>query len=302
MPRAKACTLFLILITQVFFLEACHKKIATIQQEPSRAAFIVDENFSVTDSVQKLMELSGVKPARKLSEVVSLTQPVWLRARQSERMHLVEEYENLRPTLLMHFRNLGLITEVTANKTHYDYVLLLGANYLTMENRVAYLEKILASGVTIKHLALLGSHRPLEHVHEVEVMLKKHQFAVVPTTEIEMMEALINASPMKDKLHNINIIRIASPMKINSDGTVARANTRDTVEDLLKLDVTAGSSLVISSQPYILRQDLIVRSLLPSPWTIETVGDSAPIDLPSGVYFDELARVLYEIRQFHKVF
>lgn len=265
----------------------------TKQEDSERIFLIIDHENNVTPPIKELLHLSELEEKQQLGEVVALTQRSWIRS--VERSRLVEEHENVRAHMLKQFSELGLVDEVRPSRKHYDYVILLGARYEVVRERLQFLEELMRDGLTFSKIALLGSHRPLESVREITPMLSMQIFSTLPLTEIDMMSALVEKSPQISKITDDMIIRIASPMKTKEDGSVVRANTLDTVEDFSQLNVRAGTALVISSQPFVLRQDLVVRSRLTPPWNIETVGPAAPITFPTDVYLDELARTLYEI-------
>lgn len=267
-------------------------------QRPDLASLIIDQDQSLCEPVLELIKLTHLAPARKLSDAIMPTQTGWLRPTATERAYLSEDRKDLAPVMMKQFDILGLIAPITAQKNEYDYAILLGAMYETFKSRLDFLEQILASGVKIRKLALLGSHRPLENNNELAPMLINHVFDKLPLTEIDMMEALINNSLIRTMQPNIELIRVASPMKKGPNDTLVRANTRDTVVDLLNMNIKPGRALVISSKPYILRQDLVVKSVLTTPWRIETVGPAPPAGLPTTVYLDELARILYELRDY----
>jgi hypothetical protein len=125
-------------------------------------------------------------------------------------------------------------------------------------------------------------------------MMAENSFATVPLTEIEMMDALFMQSSLKH-LDEKSIIRVASPMNIIEEKRVIRANTLDTVNDFLRLNKKPGFALVISRNPYLLRQHLVVSKALGNSWHVETAGFGASPDYPTAVYLDELGRTLFEL-------
>jgi hypothetical protein len=276
----------------IIALASCHGFHRTANQSRSldRASLIVDNQGLVGEPVQELMRLTGIEPVSSLKEVVEKTQKKWIRSVNVEREDLFENHQELKSPIFTQLSRLGLLSSVMPAKGEYDYVLLLGATYQTYKSRLKFLEEIIESGIKVKTIALLGSLRPLEHGHELSVMVRDQAFKTSPINEIEMMEMLFKQSSLK----GYQTVKIASPMK-NNNGQLVRANTLDTVVDFANLNLRPGSVLVISNQPYVIRQGLVVRRVLKWPWRIETVGPKPRIDTPTSVYFDELARTLYEI-------
>jgi hypothetical protein len=294
--RTKIAAIFYLLA--VIDLSSCHKiMIRPVDRYlPESAELIIHKQLSLCDPVLELMRLTNLDIATNLNDAIPPTQEGWLRPHGSERAHLLEKNRDL-PIFMRQFDRLGLLAEILPSKNEYDYVLLLGAMYDTFKYRLDWLEQAIVNGLKVKIIVLMGSHRPLEQRHELDRMSKNHIFKKHPLTEIEMMEALIAQSSIKNLQPNIKFIKVASSMK-QRNGILMRANTRDTVIDFLDLNQKPGSVLAISSQPHVLRQDLVIRSHLFMPWQIETVGKNAPINLPTSVYLDELARILYQLKTF----
>ncbi len=270
----------------------CKKKLSPlVKVHPpfGRASFVIDDNLTLKDPALEVMRLTHVTvKSPRLVDAIGPTQKAWLRPSDLERAHLIEGFQSVRPELLSEFAKLGMVSMVTPSRHEYEYIIVLGATYEIFLRRLIFLKDMLStSNIKFKKLILLGSHRPLERYLEIEPFLKNHPKASLPLTEIEMMELLVEHSALGKSLENVEIIKVASPMKQNTQGKIVRAITRDTVEDMLKQNLEPGASLVISSQPYILRQDLIVRSLALPPWQIETVGPEAPASLQTNVYLDE---------------
>ncbi len=297
-PFSRTQIFFSLVICAVLTLSSCQKKNLRPTRDfalDERALLIVDEQFNLRPSVIELMKITGLEEAHSLEQAVELTQKHWLRPPNRERAHVQEEFPKLSQQMMPYFSNLGLVNAVQPKGKSYDYVLILGSMYHSFLRRLSFVEQI--EGLRFDKIALLGSHRLLERIYETEPMLESNLLTRVPLTEIEMMEALFQESSLFGAIKPSQLIRIASPMKTRADGRVTRANTRDTVEDLLAIKPKPGTALIISSQPYVLRQHLVVKNLLEDPWQLESVGEAADPALNSSVYLDELARTLFELNQ-----
>jgi hypothetical protein len=249
--------------------------------------------------LKQLMRLTGLGESNNVNDVVTLTQAHWLRPKGSERFDLSTNLIKLKPEIKNPLEALGLIDEVTVSQTNFDYLLLLGAAYQSFDSRVKFLESAVHKGLRFKKLVLLGSLRPLDENAERALMKGQGFLDPLPTNEIEMMELLLARSSLSS-LKDLQIVRVASSMKKLADGTIVRANTRDTIVDFAKSGQSPGNCLAISNQPYVLRQDLVIRGVLKEPWQILTVGPKAQEDLPEATFLDELARYLYESREYLK--
>lgn len=226
---------------------------------PERAHFLVDEQQKLSRPLIELMRLTATPVAHDLPSAVSITQKSWLRKPDNERSDMVEEYAANKDHIRQQFSSLGLLEEITPQRMAYSYVLVLGATYEAVKERLSYLERLLEDGCTVKTIVFLGSERPLTKQEVAELASKN--YATMPRTEIEMMKAVYGSSKVL-QYRAPKIIPLSSSMKVDRNGNERRANTYDTLIDFQKLNMVPGSVLVISSQPHILRQDLVVRGVL----------------------------------------
>lgn len=283
----------LLVITNV----SCQKStIRPVKDAPLELeTLIVDEQNNLREPVIELMKRTAVPVVHSLHEAIAGTQKAWLRPTGHEFAHLSEQYPADKKDFLKAFDELGMVARIMPTKTDYDYVIFLGAMYSTVKQRLSFLEHLVENGVKFKKIALLGSERPLDHQFETRLMLNDSTFATLPATEIDMMEALLDKSSLSTLSPKPIIIRVAPVMKVNADKSFSRPITKDTLVEFLVLNPKPGTTLVISNQPHIVRQHLVVRSVLPASWSVESVGPSASSNSPTGVFLDELARTLYEL-------
>lgn len=289
----------IVLVLSAVNFSSCQKRVAptrAITLEQERARLIVDEHANLTPAVIALMKITGVDETLNLHDAIAPTQKSWLRPNDQERDILDEKYGDRVSDMMQHFKNLGLVDTVMPAMKRYDYVLLLGATYRSFQERLSFFETLVHDGLEAKSIVLLGSHRLLERAREIEPMSREHLLSTTPLTEIDMMETLFGMLSLKS-VDTKKVISIASPMKVLDDGRIVRATTRDTVEDFLRAKKRPGSVLVISSQPFLLRQHLVVRKALGAGWTVETVGIHAASTSNTSVLLDELARTLYELHE-----
>ncbi len=258
----------------------------------------IEDSEGMVTTLQSLVEAKA--PAQGFSdesEVLDaynqIAQQYLLRKKGSERWDIKDNaFLRENHELIMNkLRALGFVDEVKPKLKDYDYVFLLGALESTVVERRKHLERLMESG-TVEHASsyvLLGGKRPLMEGKEPCAQLKDVD------TELDMMlhdwnnHGSIDSSPIK----------VDAPLK--ADGS--RPNTQDTIESFLKLpDVKAqikakgqlGSVLVVSNQPFVQRQDLVVKAVLPANTTVHTVGASASQSLSIGVLLDSLARFIYQ--------
>ncbi len=276
-----------------------------------RSQTVIIDNHP-TKSLKKLLQLSGITAeVQTLQDAVNETQKNWLRKPSQERWHIEEQFETQRGKFIPLFKQLGIMQEVRPTKKHYKYAVLLGATIYRTRTRLAYLIDIYNSGVTFDHIIILGGQRPLDpsiertqdlvQITDSNLSLRKGwtQPDVLPTNENEMMQFIFDQTELP---FDRNIITfVDTPMQRTKDGSIRRPNTGDTFATWLTQKPSPGSCLVISNQPYVSYQDTVARTYLPLRFNVETVGESAPDSMKISVTLDNIARWLYQLKQFNSI-
>lgn len=192
---------------------------------------------------------------------------------------------NNRPALITCLQNIGMIDARKPQEKHHIYAGLLGALKERVNLRMNYLTKLIDEGYTFDYIVLMGGRRPLQDQEKVGLPENV-------TTEAEMMIYLVQNSQLKD--HNILVVDV--PMVKREDGTFVRPTTDDTFIHFAHTAPHNGPFLVISNNPYILRQTLVAWRLLDqTKFPVEGAGPLADADeLDIIMICDEFARTLYE--------
>jgi hypothetical protein len=99
-----------------------------------------------------------------------------------------------------------------------------------------------------------------------------------------------------DEMRQLEIHFINAPMKKDSNNQFVRPTTENTIENWLKAYPPVGHYLAVSSFPYLKRHDLVTRTIAPHGFDFDTVGPAA-IDEKMAAFVDELARLIYQIKQ-----
>ena len=86
-------------------------------------------------------------------------------------------------------------------------------------------------------------------------------------------------------------------MKNNSQGTLVRPTTADTITEWLKTEPQPGTIIAISDQPHCLYQQAVLKALLPSNFDVETVGNGTSEKTSVALMLDALGRALYQENQ-----
>lgn len=236
-------------------------------------------------------------PEQTLEVVNQVCQEYLLRKKRSERWD-IQDNEFLRQNhseIFKKLRQLGFVDEIKPSLDNYEHGFLLGALEPTVKQRREYLERLVATGEikSISDYALLGGQRPLIADKEPSAALDKID------TELDMMVHDWESNSTLKRRY----LRVDAPMR--KDGS--RPNTQDTIEKYLKykniqaeIKANGGKlkpSIVVSNQPYVKRQHLVIEASLPQGSVVHTIGSRANKNIEIGVLLDEVARFVYQTKQ-----
>lgn len=294
----------LLFLTTVF-TASVHCSDQNNTQTINQLRLIVDKKGHPSPVLKELLEKCGIQHDGTLKTIVEQTQKAFLRPADKERWEIGWETKLNPETANNLFDKLGLIKEVKPSDQQYDYALLMGAIASTVRTRLNYLATLFKNGIHFKKIIFLGGARPLDTELESEFILYNPDVtryplnpawqkpSKLPKTEIEMMRMLYEQMDLSSEFRAIPVRFIDTPMQQNPNGTIRRPNTADTIKEWLTTKPKHGSVLVISNQPYIGYQDVIVRTFLPSEFKIDSAG-SASKQKKQTIYFDSIARWLYQ--------
>lgn len=232
-------------------------------------------------------------PVATLEEANEFAQKNLLRDEKSERWHSQAATEvrgilrDRKPAFIKALRALGLLDEISPAGKSYDYALLMGAKLLSVNKRLDHLAELKRRGCRFGTVVLLGGERPLE-ADELE------RAAAGVKTEAQMMEAVYNAHP---GFTGQRMLLVNAPMTRKADGGPARPTTDGTLEEFARRAPAGGTCLVISNNPYVVRQTLAARRILDQAG-FPVDGAGAAISQAGAddiiMLMDEFARTLYE--------
>lgn len=180
---------------------------------------------------------------------------------------------------------IGMIDQICPEQKQYDYVLVMGGLKATFSQKLDYLVQLFDKGYTCTTIVLLAGARPLQ-------ALEKSGLPETIETEAQMMEYVYLHSDLKNHAH----ILVTAPMIKKGDGTLQRPNTDDTLRSFIELNNRPGSCLVISFNPYIMRQTKVAQNILTSSgYQVTGAGRAADLEkLDIIMLMDELARTIFE--------
>ncbi len=182
------------------------------------------------------------------------------------------------------FEQMGMIDSIIACKQHYRYAAILGSTVEIVRDRFLFLKEQWERGVRFSELIIMGAERPLA---PFERSTQK--------TETEMMLKLFQELDLPLEWRSMPITVISPPIPEGK----ARPQTMHQFIDWMNIDPEPGSLLVISSQPFVGRQDAVARNHTPFP--VETIGMGVSYDhfckepIAISVLIETLARWIYEV-------
>ena len=253
-------------------------------QETTEALTCTSCKCEPTKPLLELLSLLQITHDGSLASIVSSTQSAWLRASTQERWHIVDRFEDLKPQIAPLLEKMGLMNARHAKHRSYEYAVVFGATYGSVQKRLAFLAHEWQRGVLFNEIIFLGSERPLTAVERESV--NAH-------TETEMMKLVYAELELPKGLRDLPATFVDSPMKRNKDGSLARPNTGDTIIQWLKSKPIPCRILAVSNQPYVSYQHAVMKTIMPKDFIVETVGIAAG-DVSVSTHLDNLARLLYQ--------
>ncbi len=290
--------------------------------------YVLDEYGRPRQALLELLDLFGIEHDGSLESIVRATQknPVvskrWIRPKGVERWDYVNEsFEEKREQALPLLKRLGLMDVIWPGKIYYTYC-LVHPNYLQGFRRtMAFLVHLWEQNVRFGDIAFIPGDRDLApNIESMEQLLNnecrylkcKENWSLpafieryrdkltkecvssgLPKNEADMMYMVYDQAILPEEFKNLCYFTTA-PKK--EDGR--RPDTKDTIVAWRnKRRPKRGSCLFISQQSYVIYQDSIARTYLPSHLAVETVGpwiedwDSHAI---TSIILDILTRLLYQ--------
>jgi hypothetical protein len=265
--------------------------------------------------LRNLLSITQVKHHETFSSIVDETQKKWLRPQEKERWELDNIFPKDHKIIVSLLHDLGCVDAIFPSQKHYDYVLFFGGTVGGVRNCFSYLLKLWKKGIRFKSLIVLGGERSLDpkienketllNIPSIMVMMTKKKNwqwnRRIPQTETDMMKLVFDHIEFPNDFKTVEVVFVNAQQVRFTDGTMRRPTTGDTIEKWLLKKPIPGTCLAISSQPHIGYQHSVLQTLLPSQFSVETVGAEVSQNIKIAVYLDSLARRLYQEQKFHSL-
>ena len=241
--------------------------------------------------VDALLTLLDIPHEKNRASLIQATQ-VWRRKQGVERWEVPELQlsPSRKQAVLGILHDLGMVGQRVPRQKEYDYVLVLGGTIPAMERRFKNAVGLSMQGIHHKRLYFLTGQRPLiPEVDQVDAFVKRmtgsdKNPAARPVTESEAAKMIGFSTP----LPGAPAAFIESTRKWQNKQWM-RPCTQDTVEDWLATNPNPGSVLVISDQPHIKYQTVVVKRTLPAGFSVDASAPAAIPEMPITTYLDALA-------------
>jgi len=249
----------------------------------------LQKNGTPTKKLKKVFKLLGA-PVKTLAEANEFAQKNLLRSGERWDKQTETDLHGVmlknKAALLKALKELGMINAIHPAHTDYTYALLMGALKERVELRIDILAELIQKGYTFETIVLLGGARELRDE-------EKEGLPATVTTEAQMMAYLCAQHPL---LKDYATILVNAPMIQKTDGTFTRPTTDSTLVHFAQIAPHDGTCLVISNNPYIVRQTMVTRRILDqSRFCTDGAGKEADEDTADIIMLmDEFARTVYE--------
>lgn len=243
-----------------------------------------------TKELSQLLDVLKLEHSGTLQDIVDVTQKRLLGPTNRERWEFDDPLADKKEELLPLFKKLGLIDEIRALKTHYDYVFLLGSRTESVRKRLKFLIDEWNRGVRFNTIVLLTGHRLLTVDEKKELSHMLQSDTNIPETEVDMMRILYAAESLPADMAKIPVHVVFAPAKPGAP----RATTEDTIKTWLSASPLPGTILAVSSQPFVHYQHTVLDTYLPQVFLLETIGPEDSGRSTVAVILDNVARWIYQ--------
>lgn len=282
------------LLATIFIFSGCF-----FQTKHEQKVEFVSKEGVVNPLLFKLLNLTDILYTDgTLSSIVDETQKHWLRKPGAERWDIENSPHVNQQEIYKICNELQMFSEVKPEYIQYEHAFVLGAIFDKMKARFQFLIDQWNKGVRFNSIVLLaGSRAANKEQGENKEHLEKWanvKIENMPQTETELLKFIYDHIAMSEDMRKVPVQIIDVPMLYNSDGTLRRPTTADTIEAWLATHPAKGKVLAISNQPYVGYQNSVLETLIPSSFEVDTVGQGCDINQKIGLLLDTLARTLYQ--------
>lgn len=246
-----------------------------------------DENGMPSAALLETLETFGIKHGGTWQSIQQATEKAWLSHGRNVDLQEIPSVadEKLERTYSL-FTRLEMTQTFSPQGECYDYGVVLGTIAPLVRQRLWFLKKAWESGVRFSTFVFLTGDRPLDPKTESEKALIDPASCPfpfregwkwdghLPTNETEMMRLVFDQLALPQEWRGMPLVVADAP----KPSGMKRPHTEHTLWTWLEMHPQPGDVLVISDQPFICRQDAVLKSVLPKGFEMETVGPGFPIE------------------------
>ncbi len=254
----------------------------TAQASCDRCQALYNYDGQPSEALLDILMAFGICHDGSWTSIQQATETAWLsHGREVERWE-IDPIADLSPEQTFSlFTRLSMTQTLRSSRCCYEYAVVLGATTQVVRQRFWFLKQEWERGIRFKTLVLLTGDRPLNSDFETLQVLTDptysdypfredwHFDGYLPQNETEMMQLVLDQLALPEEWRNLPLVVVDTP---KPEG-MHRPHTEHTLEHWLAMLPMPGATLFVSSQPFVCRQDALLRRYLPTCFEVETVGE-----------------------------
>jgi hypothetical protein len=293
------------------------RKVADTMCPKTQILPLVTADRKPTPQLLQLLKTDGIQHDGTLTSIKNSTQEKWIRKPGTERWEIKGKEFNNHAELMQNLSDMGVVREIAPSEKKYDYVVIYGGTFTNMLKRFTYAwtliqnkvidcpEIVFLVGQRMANPELEGAES-LKHTidaYRTKLPLKDgYAWDTLPATETELAQLIANQ--LKLAKSPVTFTFIDTPAQ-GTPQAPRRPQTGDTIIHWLETKNPTGKALFISNNPHTSYQDAVcqrifqemVRKGKTPHVTFETSGPAAEAGEKIELFFDALARWIYEVEK-----
>jgi len=216
-----------------------------------------------------------------IEELHLLAKKYWYTNHQ-KKIHSYEK-NNEKVTLAFSLlQQLGFLEEISPKKRIYDYVFLFGTSIKKMQLQLNYVFDLWQNGMHFNNIIFLTSERSISHKTYAKLLTDKIDSPMLPYNGINILKKMLSSTQFSNGFNDIKTTYV-----------VAQQPSLTQLTSLwLKQSPRPGTILALTHQPYSFYQHMILSSLIPQEFMLETAALKSHTKIPLTIYLHTIAQIL----------
>ncbi len=247
---------------------------------------LVDPSGAPSCALLEALKSFGISHDGSWNTIQEATEKAWLSHGRNVDLQEISAIPDidLRKTYTL-FTELDMTQTIPPESSCFTYAAVHGSWAQIVRERLWFLKELWDQGVRFSILVFWTGDRILDpHVESEKALLdpscspypfrKEWKWSgALPQNETQMMQLVFDQLDLPEAWRSLPLMIADAPQPAGLN----RPHTEHTITAWLALKPLTGSILAISNQPFICRQDAVVRPLLPPPFSMESAGPGFPL-------------------------